>query len=113
MPLSARAATAFASPEEAWFWAMQCLVARADGARVRADQAETARPCEPEDILLAAERLLRAGRLTTRHLRVLLLYGKRLAVPDGRRRGEQRDAQFWDEALDRLATLWRLKGIIA
>lgn len=107
------AATPFGSAAEAWFWGVQCFVARAEGARFRAGQSELARPCEPDDLLVAVERLARVGRLDAAHVRTLFAFGRRLAPPDARHPAEQRAARLWDEALDRLATPWRDKGIIA
>jgi hypothetical protein len=112
-PRCERTNTAFASPAEAWFWGMQCFAARADGARFRAGQSALARPCEPDDLLVAVERLVRAGRLRAAHVRTLFAFGRRLAPPDPRRRDEAQAARLWDEALDRLGTPWRQKGIVA
>lgn len=106
-------ASPFATAEEAWFWGMQCFAARADGARYRAGQAAIARPCEPDDLLASVEALARGGRLRAAHVRALFGFGRRLAAPDPRRRDEERAARLWDEALDRLSTLWRRKGIVA
>jgi hypothetical protein len=105
--------SAFASAEEAWFWGMQCFAARADGARFRAGQSAIARPCEPDDLLVSVEALARRGTLRAAHLRALFGFGRRLAAPDPRRREEEQAARLWDEALDRLATSWRAKGIVA
>lgn len=104
---------AFATAEEAWFWGIQCLSARADGARYRAGLAATARPCEPDDLLVSLEALVRGGRLRAAHVRALFAYGRRRAAPDPRRGDEAQAARLWDEALDRLTTPWRRKGIVA
>ncbi len=104
---------AFATAEEAWFWGMQCLAARADGARYRAGLAALARPCEPDDLLVSLETLVRAGRLRAAHIRTLFAYGRKLAAPDARRGDETQAARLWDEALDRLTTPLRQKGIVA
>lgn len=112
-PRAERAAAAFATPAEAWFWGMQCFAARADGARFRADQSALSRPCEPDDLLVSVDRLVRAGRLRAAHIRTLFAFGRRLMPPDPRRRDEVRAAALWDEALDRLTTPWRAKGIVA
>jgi hypothetical protein len=106
-------AVAFASPEEAWFWGMQCFAARADGARFRAGQSDIARPCEPDDLLVSIEAMVRGGRLRAAHVRALFGFGRRLAAPDPRRREEVQASRLWNEALDRLATAWRAKGIVA
>jgi hypothetical protein len=112
-PRPDRSPAAFATPAEAWFWGMQCFAARADGARFRAGQGELARPCEPDDLLVSVERLARAGRLRAAHIRTLFTFGRRRAPPDPRRREEARAAALWEEALDRLTTPWRAKGIVA
>lgn len=112
-PRSERASTVFATAQEAWFWGMQCFAARAEGARYRADQSERARPCEPDDLLVAVERLVRLRRLRAAHVRTLFAFGRRLAPPDPRCREEVQAAHLWDEALDRLTTPWRQKGIVA
>lgn len=108
-----RITTPFATPAEAWFWGMQCFAARAEGARFRADQSAVARPCEPDDLLVALERLVRARKLRAAHVRTLFAFGRRLSPPDERQPEEQRAALLWDEALDRLTTPWRHKGIVA
>ena len=112
-PRAYREATPFSTPAEAWFWGMQCFAARADGARFRADQAEVARPCEPDDLLVTVERMVRIKRLRAAHVRTLFTFGRKLAAPDARHPGEERAALLWDEALDCLTTPWRQKGIIA
>ena len=112
-PRSERVATAFATAAEAWFWGMQCLAAQAEGARFRADQSAVARPCEPDDLLVSVESLARAGRLRAAHIRTLFGFGRRLAAPDPRCREQEQAARLWDEALDRLTTPWRQKGIVA
>ncbi|MCY4394643.1 MAG: hypothetical protein OXC10_05870 [Rhodospirillaceae bacterium] len=111
--LNPSAAEPFDNAEEAWFWAMSCLVAREDGARFVAGLAHYERPCSPDDLIVSAERMGAAGRLKRSHLQVLAGYGRRLLAPDSRARDEQRAARLWDEALDLLATVWRRKGIVA
>jgi hypothetical protein len=112
-PRADHGAIPFATPEEAWFWGIQCFAARADGARFRAGQSALARPCEPDDLLVSVETLVRRGRLRAGHVRTLFGFGRRLAAPDPRCREEAQAARLWDEALDRLATPWREKGILA
>jgi hypothetical protein len=112
-PRAERSVTAFRSAQEAWFWGVQCFAARAEGARFRADRSASARPCEPDDLLVSVERLVRSGRLRAGHVRALLDFGRRLSPPDPRCREEAKAAQLWDEALDRLTTPWREKGIVA
>lgn len=111
--LHPNAAEPFDNAEEAWFWAMGCLVAREDGARFVAGLGLRERPCLPDDLIVSAERMGAAGRLNPSHLQVLAGYGRRLLAPDSRARSEQGAARLWNEALDLLSTVWRRKGIVA
>ncbi|MCY3830138.1 MAG: hypothetical protein OXF89_13480 [Rhodospirillaceae bacterium] len=52
---AADAAEPFDTAEEAWFWAMSCLVAREDGARFVAGLGLQERPCSPDDLIVSAE----------------------------------------------------------
>lgn len=103
--------TAFTSAEEAWFWFVRCQEVRRDGARF-GDSGNLQRPCDPDDIYLAAVTLHRRGLLNMPHLTVLGRFGLRGYPPDARCRDEQRAARLWDEALDRLSTILREKGIV-
>lgn len=111
-PLSARPSRPFDCAEEAWLWFWRCQLAREEGARYTADAGE-ARPCDPDDVYRAAAQLHRRRTLSDGHVRVLAGYGRRLAPPDSRLREEEAAARLWDEALDRLATPLRAKGIVA
>lgn len=103
---------AFTSSEEAWFWAMQCQIARAEGARQLAGMSLHPRPCDPDDILIVLGRLVRQGRLGEAHARTLNGYGQRLRPPDPRVRDEAEAARLWDEALDAMTTPLATKGIL-
>ncbi len=103
----------FASVEDAWFWSMQCLMAREDGARSVAGEGAASRPCDPEDIVKSVERLHRIGRLSRNHLKVLADYGARLTQPRSNDREESPAARLWDEAIDMLTTPFKQKGIVA
>jgi hypothetical protein len=103
---------AFSSAEEAWFWFVRCQQVRRDGARF-GDSGSLQRPCDPDDVYLAAVTLHRRGLLNTPHMTVLGQFGLRGHPPDARCRNEQRAAQLWDEALDRLNTILRAKGIVS
>lgn len=103
----------FASAEDAWMWAMHCLVAREDGARFVAGLSDTERPCLPDDLIVSAERLGVSGTLHPNHLKVLARFGRRFMAPDQNSRDEAWAARLWDEALDLLTTIWRRKGIVA
>ncbi len=102
----------FDSPEEAWFWSVQAHEAKAAGARVVAGLGLTPRPCEPDDVLRAVDRLYRQRKLVRDHLHVLVHYGRRLAAPDPDRRREQRASDLWREAFGRIGPVLRQKGIV-
>ena len=102
---------AFSSAEEAWFWFVRCQQVRRDGARFD-DRGGLQRPCDPDDIYVAATALHRRGILGPPHMNVLATFGLRGQPPDARCRDEQRSARLWDEALDRLSTILRGKGIV-
>jgi len=68
----------FTTTEEAWFWYVQCQIARDDGVRFTAGLGAVARPCEPDDIAREVHRLHRARVLHRAHLEVLGRFGCRL-----------------------------------
>jgi hypothetical protein len=103
----------FASAEEAWLWYAQCQLARLEGVRFVAGAGDVSRPCEPDDIYRAVDRLYRRRVLRRRHLIVLGRCARRLGVPDARGDATPGEAALWDEALDRLTTVLRHKGIVA
>lgn len=103
----------FADAEEAWFWWARCQKLRAEGARLGAESAETARPCDPDDLPLIAAGLARRRRLRRDHLKVLADYGLRESPPDPRRFDEEWAARLWDEAMEGLSVALREKGIVA
>lgn len=72
-----------------------------------------ARPCDPDDIYRAAVGLKRRRRIGGEHLSVLATFGLCGRLPDRRCRDEERPALLWDEALDRLTTVLKAKGIVA
>jgi len=101
----------FGTAEEAWLWALGALAARANGER--GTGAGASRPCEPDDVALAASRLVQRHVITDHHARVLCAYGKRGAAPDPRSAAECCDAQFWAGAMAPLKTMLQTKGIVA
>ena len=104
--------TPFGSAEEAWFWSVQAHEAKAAGARVTAGRGLVPRPCEPDDVLRAVDRLYRRRLLLRDHLHVLVHYGRRLMPPDPQRHREQRAHTLWTEAFAQLDALLREKGIV-
>ena len=111
-PLPGGAVRPFDTAEEAWFWFVRAHKARRDGCRFEGTGGMV-RPCEADDVYLAALSLVRAGVLRVLHLRTLLDFGLRDRAPDARLRDEARAARLWDEALDRMTTVLRRKGILA
>jgi hypothetical protein len=105
------AASPFRSAEEAWFWFVRCQVVRRDGARFAASSG-LFRPCDPDDVYLAITTLKRQRVLTSLHLETLGRFGLLGRPPDSRCREQERAARLWDEALDRLTTPLREKGIV-
>lgn len=102
----------FASAEEAWFWSVECHLARLEGARPVAGLARVPRPCEPLDVIGAALRLKARGELVPAHFQVLVEYGRIALVPDARLPSQAAPARLWQEALDRLTPPLRAKGIV-
>ncbi|ARJ68016.1 hypothetical protein WV31_04350 [Magnetospirillum sp. ME-1] len=100
----------FTTPEDAWIWYSQCQRARDEGARFREGIGAVARPCAPDDIAREVRRLVQRRILGRAHLRALALFGGEggVAVGDGAVTG-----RLWREALDRLETPLRAKGIVA
>ncbi len=102
----------FTSVEEAWFWYMRCERVRREGARMTRDNIRQHRPCEPDDLNRWVMALYRAGTIGPQHLKVLAHFGWQDRAPDPRVRGEVRAHALWDEALDRLATPLKSRGIV-
>jgi hypothetical protein len=111
--LRSDAAEPFASVEEAWFWTMQALQARRDGARLRAAAGQVARPCEPDDVVNCLDRLYRQRRIDLAHARVLRHWGDLGIVPSVTARPEHADRRLWDEAMRHLEAGLVAKGIVA
>ncbi len=103
----------FHTAEEAWLWYAHCQIARDEGARFSAAVGAVARPCDPDDIVKEVQRLYRDRALRRSHLSVLGRFGRRLAPPDPWAGDTPGEASLWAEALDRLATPLRRKGIVA
>lgn len=104
---------AFDSTEEAWFWFIRCQQVRRDGARLDSEFESTSRPCDPDDVYRAADRLLRNGLIRSAHIKVLGHYGRLQRTPDPRCPEQAKAAQFWTEAIERLSSPLRTKGIVA
>ncbi len=105
--------TAFGSAEEAWFWFVRCHQVRREGAQLAGGTGLFERPCDADDIYCAVKTLSRQGLLAGTHLAVLGKFGLAGRPPDVRAPDEATAARLWDEALDRLTTVLRGKGIVA
>jgi hypothetical protein len=103
----------FRSAEEAWFWTMNALTARRDGARIVAGAGKVQRPCEPDDVVKCLDRLYRQRRIDMTHARILRIWGERGEAPNPRYMREQADWRLWTEAMQRLDWPLRMKGIVA
>jgi hypothetical protein len=103
----------FGSVEEAWFWTMSALRARRDGARYSAGLGLIARPCEPDDVVRCLDGLYRRRRINLVHARILRVWGERQVPPNPAYATEGCDFRLWREALERLESPLRVKGIIA
>ncbi len=111
-PVYELSTTPFSSAEEAWFWFVRCQRVRRDGARFSGSSGGIRRPCDPDDLYRAAISLSRQGIIRSQHLSVLGRYGLQERPPDPRYRHEQSAFKLWDEALDRLTSVLRQKGIV-
>lgn len=100
----------FEDAEQAWLWACNALRARREGIRTSGNGIK--RPCDPDDVLRALDRLYRNRRIDLGHARVLRKWGERQAAPDVRRASEHTAAVLWREALERLDWPLREKGIV-
>ncbi len=102
----------FASAEQAWFWTMAALTARHAGANTQ-DSSGLSRPCVPDDIIRALDRLYRLRRIDLQHARILRIWGERGCAPSALHPGQASDARLWREAMNRLDAKLRRIGIVA
>ena len=112
-PLSDRDSRPFDNAEDAWLWFSRCQLARIEGVRYSADAGDVARPCDPDDIYRAVACLVRRNMLAQAHVLVLGRFGSRLSPPDPWAGDTPGEASLWGEAMDRLTTILRTKGIVA
>lgn len=103
----------FVTAEDAWLWFSRCQIARIEGVKPAGGRGEAVRPCDPDDIYRAVMALVRRRVLAAGHLTVLGRFGIRLAPPDPWAGDTPTEAALWAEALDRLTTVLRGKGIVA
>lgn len=111
-PMPAVYAHPFTCPSEAWSWGLNGWLARMEGARCRAGLALIPRPCEPGDVVRAAWRLAREGRIAHRELAVLVDYGRVAMRPDPTRPAQAAAAHLYERAMRVLEAVLRAKGIV-
>lgn len=111
-PMPYKRVIPFVDAEEAWFWFIRSERARIEGARLTEEASSDTRPCEPDDLYRMVMALRRRRLLRDDHLRVLAQYGWRECPPDPRVREEEHALTLWNEALDRLTTPLKAKGIV-
>lgn len=112
-PVQTSTGEPFTTAEEAWLWYARCQIARLDGVRFTAGLGDVARPCDPDDIYRAMNGLVKRRILGRGHVSVLGRFGLRLSAPDPWGGDTPGEAALWGEALDRLTTVLRGKGIVA
>lgn len=105
------AAQPFRSASAAWFWTMGILLARQDG--VGATFGGQRQVCEADDVVMTLDRLIRQRRLDLAHARILRVYGERGTPPDHGKPQERCDARLWREAIDRLGSALKARGIVS
>ncbi|MBL4613956.1 MAG: hypothetical protein JKY27_03660 [Magnetovibrio sp.] len=111
-PMPVKHVIPFLSAQEAWFWYVRSERARREGARLTEAASAFTRPCEPDDIYRIIMGLYRRRTIGDQHLEVLAEFGWRECPPDARVRGEEHPFRLWDDALDRLTTPLKAKGIV-
>lgn len=106
--------TPFDSPTDAWLWYSLAMEMRkaGDGTPYGPGRSSSGRGCELSDVVAPVTRLVRRGRLTEPHLRVLRQYGAEQREPIAAHAAEADDARLWLEALDALGAEWRRKRIV-
>lgn len=111
-PLSVKNVIPFKDAAEAWFWYVRAERLRREGARFSDTDSPDTRPCLPDDIYCAVMRLRARQLIGAQHLKVLAEFGWRESPPDSRVCGEEKSVILWDDALDRLTTELKGKGIV-
>jgi hypothetical protein len=103
----------FRSACAAWLWCAGFLEARKLGAGA-AFGTGGIRPCEPDDIVKAIDRLYRQRRIDLQHARILRVWGERgrAPLPHSTDKSERADARVWGEAMRALDAPLRGRGIV-
>ena len=102
--------TPFTSTEEAWFW--YCLCEQLEHSKIKTNSHHLIRPCESSDIFLAVKKLMHAGILRPKHIKVLSKYGFEQIPPHPHFGDSLNICNIWQEAIRFLDSLLRRKGIV-
>jgi hypothetical protein len=100
----------FGSAAEAWFWTVTALKMRHGRARNYATGVP--RPCSPDDVLKALDRLYRCRAVDLNDARLLQYYGERRLVPSKSCPAECGDRVVWDRVMGRLEPALQARGIV-
>ena len=100
----------FQNAEEAWFWF--CKYDGRTGYKSNTSNKRIIRPCQLDDIYIVVSKLYIAKKIGERHLKTLIKYGRMQIAPDSRVVEEQEEALWWDDAMDKLETIFIKKGIV-
>jgi hypothetical protein len=109
--VSGPVAVPFSDSEEAWFW--YCKYEERSSFRSSNSNREVVRPCQLDDIYICAVRLVLDNKISRRHLSTLIKYGRRQAPPDFRVKAEESESIWWDDAMDKLQSVFIRKGIVS
>ncbi len=100
----------FDCAEDAWFW--YCKYEKRTPYKSNNSNSVVIRPCVIDDIYLCVVKLYLAKKISERHIKTLVKYGRMLCPPDARVKDEAMEALWWDDAMDKLETVLRKKGIV-
>lgn len=100
----------FDCAEEAWFW--YCKYENKNPFKSKNSNKVIVRPCVLDDIYISVVKLYLAKKISERHIKTLVKYGRLLCPPDVRIKEEEMEALWWDDAMDKLETVLIKKGIV-
>ncbi len=100
----------FESAEEAWFWF--CKYDAMEKHKTKSSGCKVVRPCFLDDIYIVVSKLYLARKISERHLKTLIKYGRMQMAPDERIVDEQDEALWWSDAMDKIETVLIKKGIV-
>lgn len=105
----AQAARFFDNAEEAWMWFCFCESMPKSS---RHDKNSLPWPFETSDIAIVVKRLLQQKILTSKHLKILELYGIKQIPPYEKDGDPKQHCQLWKQALQLILKPLKMKGIV-